>query len=143
MAEYYISGVAAFLFFWRIWFGHGIATYMGVLSAGLAIALRDPLANLAAWLFITVRKPFSVGDRISISEHAGDVIDQRLFSFSVVEIGKWVDADQGTGRIIHIPNGWVFKYSVQNHTQGFNFLWNELLLLVTLESNWKKAKKPF
>ncbi|MCF7849922.1 MAG: mechanosensitive ion channel family protein [Kiritimatiellales bacterium] len=137
----YATGFMVVLFVWRIWFGQGLATYIGILSAGLAIALKDPLANLAAWLYITVRKPFSVGDRIAINGSAGDVIDQSLFSFTLVEIGNWVDADQSTGRIIHIPNGWLFQYSIQNYNQGFNFIWNELPVLVTFESDWKKTKE--
>ncbi len=126
-----------------IWFGNitGWAAYLGILSAGLAIALQDPVTNLAGWVFIAARKPFAVGDRIQIGEHRGDVIDMRLFQFTIVEIGNWVSADQSTGRIIHIPNGWVFKSSTANYTAGFNFIWNELPITVTFESNWVKAKE--
>ncbi|MCD6119267.1 mechanosensitive ion channel [bacterium] len=118
----------------------GIAAYLGILSAGLAIALQDLLKDLAGWLFITFRRPFTVGDRIQIGEIAGDVIDIRLFQFSILEIGNWVQADQSTGRIIHIPNGLVFKESLANYTLGFNFIWDELPVMVTFESNWEKAK---
>ena len=52
-----------------------------------------------------LRRPFKAGDRIEIGPHAGDVIDIRLFRFSLLEIRNWVDADQSTGRIVHIPNG--------------------------------------
>lgn len=126
-----------------IWFGNitGWAAYLGILSAGLAIALQDPVTNFAGWLFIAIRKPFGVGDRIHIGDHRGDVIDMRLFQFTLIEIGNWVDADQSTGRIIHIPNGWVFKFSTANYTRGFNFIWNELPITVTFESNWEKAKQ--
>jgi len=118
----------------------GIAAYLGILSAGLAIALQDLLKDLAGWLFITFRRPFTVGDRIQIGEIAGDVIDIRLFQFSILEIGNWVHADQSTGRIIHVPNGLVFKESLANYTLGFNFIWEELPVMVTFESNWEKAK---
>ena len=138
----YILGIAAAISILRIWLGGfiGLAAYFGILSAGLAIALQDPLSNLAGWLFITLRKPFVVGDRIEIGGHAGDVIDIRPFQFSMVEIGNWVDADQSTGRIIHIPNGWAFKQSTANYSQGFNFIWHEVPITVTFESDWKKAK---
>jgi len=138
----YILGFTVVLVTLAIWFGNvtGWAAYLGILSAGLAIALQDPVTNLAGWMFITLRKPFSVGDRIQIGDHRGDVIDMRLFQFSLVEIGNWVDADQSTGRIIHVPNGWVFKHSTANYTTGFNFIWNEIPVTVTFESNWKKAK---
>lgn len=119
----------------------GIGAYLGLVSAGLAIALKDPLTNLAAWLFIAGRKPFIMGDRIQIGDHAGDVIDLRPFAFTLLEIGNWVDADQSTGRIIHIPNGLVFTRAVANYAQGFNFIWNEIPITITFESNWEDAEQ--
>lgn len=137
----YILGFISALILWRIWIGsQNMAVYLGFISAGLAVALKDPLVNLAAWLFIMVRQPFTVGDRISIGETAGDVIDIRLFSFSLVEIGNWVDADQSTGRIVHVPNGLLFQQPQFNYTQGFNFIWNEIPVTVTFESDWESAK---
>ena len=114
--------------------------FLGLLSAGLAIALKDPLTNLAGWLFILFRKPFTVGDRIQIGEHAGDVIDIRVFQFTLLEIGNWVDADQSTGRIVHLPNGKVFQQSQANYSTGFEYIWNEIQVNITFESNWIIAK---
>lgn len=138
----YLLGFSLAMALLVVWFGNvtGWAAYLGIVSAGLAIALQDPVTNLAGWVFLSVRKPFVVGDRIQIGDHRGDVIDMRLFQFSLMEVGNWVDADQSTGRIIHIPNGWVFKQSTANYTKGFNFIWNELPVTVTFESDWKKAK---
>lgn len=137
----YVLGLIALLVIAKIWLKADIslATYLGILSAGLAIALQDAIANLAGWLFILIRAPFRVGDRIQVGTQAGDVIDTRLFMFSLLEIGNWVDADQSTGRIIHVPNGRVFKESVTNYTQGFEYIWNEIPVTVTFESDWKKA----
>ncbi len=117
------------------------ATFFGLVSAGLTIALKDPIVNIAGWLFIIIRKPFEVGDRVQIGDQSGDIIDIRVFQFTINEIGNWVDADQSTGRIIHIPNGKVFIESQTNYTQGFSHIWNELGVLVTFESNWQQAKK--
>jgi small-conductance mechanosensitive channel len=114
--------------------------FLGLFTAGLAIALKDPLTNLAGWFFIVFRKPFIVGDRIQIGNHSGDVIDIRLFQFSILEIGNWVEADQSTGRIIHLPNGKVFLEAQANSSTGFDYIWNEIRVLVTFESNWVKAK---
>jgi small-conductance mechanosensitive channel len=58
------------------------ATFLGLFSAGLAIALQDPLVNFVGWMFILIRKPFELGDRIQIGDHAGDVIDVRFFQFN-------------------------------------------------------------
>ncbi len=127
----------------RIWFGifESIGTFIGLLSAGLAIAFQDLLVNIGGWLFITIRKPFKNGDRIQISEITGDVIDIRLFQFSVIEVGNWVDADQSTGRIIHIPNGLVFTKWQANYTEGFEYIWDEIPVLLTFESDWRKGKE--
>lgn len=117
-----------------------LSTFLGLLSAGLAIALREPIVNLAGWGFILWRRPFEVGDRIQIGDHRGDVIDTRIFQFSLLEIGHWVDADQSTGRIINIPNGKVFTEPLANYTLGFRFIWDEAPVLITFESNWEEAK---
>ena len=125
---------------WLNIFG-SVATFLGLISAGIAIALKDPLVNMVGWGFILIRQPFKVGDRVQIGSIAGDVIDIRLFQFSVNEIGNWVDADQSTGRIIHIPNGIVFTEPQSNYTAGFQYIWHEIPVLLTFESNWKKAKQ--
>jgi small-conductance mechanosensitive channel len=139
----YLLGLVSALALLRIWLGgfSGLLASVGIISAGLAIALHAPLTNLAGWVFLAIRRPFVVGDRIQIGDHSGDVIDLRLFAFSLVEIGNWVDADQSTGRILHIPNGQVFQQTVANYTQGFNFIWDEMPVTVTFESDWRKAKK--
>jgi len=126
-----------------IWFPamRGISTFLGLIGAGLAVALRDPIVNLAGWAFILWRRPFEVGDRIQVGTHAGDVIDVRIFQFTLMEIGNWVDADQSTGRVIHIPNGAIFSQTTANYSQGFSYLWNEVAVLVTFESDWQKAKE--
>ncbi|MDZ7764913.1 MAG: mechanosensitive ion channel [Melioribacteraceae bacterium] len=127
----------------KVWYqGFGsIATFLGLLSAGIAIALKDPLVNIVAWMFIVIRKPFETGDRIEIDGLSGDVIDVRIFQFTVMEIGNWVDADQSTGRIVHIPNGKIFTDFQANYSTGFNYIWNEVGVLITFESDWKKAKE--
>lgn len=125
-----------------IWFSEfrSIATILGLVGAALTIALKDPIVNLAGWLFILARQPFKIGDRIEMDDQRGDVIDIRLFQFTINEIGNWVDADQSTGRIIHIPNGTVFTKSQANYSQGFSHIWNEINLTITFESDWKLAK---
>jgi small-conductance mechanosensitive channel len=118
-----------------------VGTFLGLLSAGLAIALKDLVADLAGWVFIRRRRPFDLGDRIQLGEHSGDVVDIRIFAFTIMEIGNWVAADQSTGRMIHLPNASVFTLPLANYTAGFPFLWNELPVLVTFESDWRRASK--
>ncbi len=127
----------------RIWFQglDSLATYFGLLSAGIAIALKEPIVNIAGWIFIMFRRPFELGDRIEIGGHGGDVIDINVFQFTINEIGNWVEADQSTGRIIHLPNSRIFTDAQANFTKGFDFIWNEIPILLTFESDWKLAKE--
>lgn len=139
----YVAFVLVLVLLSQIWVDaiRGLGTFLGLLSAGLAIALRDLVTNTAGWAFILLRQPFRVGDRIQVGTHSGDVVDLRLFQFTLVEIGNWVQADQSTGRLIHVPNSRVFTEPVANYTDEFPYVWHELRVLVTFESDWRKAKR--
>lgn len=128
-----------------IWFEglSGLPTYLGLLSAGLAIAFKDPLANLIAWVYLLSTRLFAVGERIQIGSDIGDVIDIQAFRIVLLEIGNWVEADQTTGRIIYVPNAKVFTETVANYHLGFPYIWNEVSLTITFTSNWQKAKSLF
>jgi len=117
-----------------------VITYLGFITAGVAIALKDPLTNLVGWAYILWQRPFKIGDRIQIGQHAGDVIDINLFQLAIMEIGNWVGLDQSTGRIIHIPNSLVFLEPQANYTEEFEYLWNEISITITYESDWQAAK---
>lgn len=139
----YSLSALGFILVGRVWIKgiDSLATILGLASAGIAIAMHDTIANLAAWLFIISLKPFKVGDRIEIGGVTGDVIDIRLFQFSLNEIGGWVDADQSTGRIVHVPNGKVLREQLANFETGFEYIWHEIPVLLTFESDWEKAKR--
>ena len=96
---------------------------------------------MAGWVYILGRRPFQVGDRIEINQLKGDVVDVRLFRFTLMEIQGWVDAEQSTGRLIHVPNGLLFNHDVANYTEGFAYIWHELPVLITFESDWKLAEE--
>jgi len=138
----YIIIILYILILGSIWLNRlkSISTFLGLLSAGIAISLKDILTNIAGWAYILMRKPFVLGDRIEIDGQIGDVIDIHIFRFVVLEVGNWVDAHQSTGRIIYIPNGKIFTKPLANFHSGFKYIWNELPVLVTFESNWQKAK---
>ncbi len=139
----YIMVLAGVFLVGRLWLDgiQSLATYLGLLSAGLVIALQDLLINLSGYVFITWRQPFVVGDRLQIGEVKGDVVDIRMFSFDLIEIGGRVGAEQSTGRIIHVPNGTVFKEDIANYNQGLPYIWDEIPFVVTFESDWRKAKQ--
>jgi len=138
----YATFVIIFLSLLRLWvipFGD-LATFLGLVSAGVAIALADVLKNMVGWIYILARRPLRVGDRIEAGSVSGDVIDIRLFRFTVMEIGNWVHADHSTGRIVHVPNQVVFSTPIANFTEGFEYIWHEVPILVTFESDWQKAE---
>lgn len=117
-----------------------VATLIGLVAAGATIALAPVIINFAGWAFILLRHPFRVGDRIELAGVQGDVIDTRLQRFTVLEIGNWVDADQSTGRIVHIPNGKVFSDHLANFSAEFEYLWHEIPVLVPFDSDWQSAE---
>jgi len=139
----YLASLLGILLFGRVWFGgfHDLGSFLGLTGAGIAIALKDVLVNFAGWIFMIWRRPFAVGDRIQIGTNAGDVIDIRILHFTLNEIGNWVNADQSTGRVIHIPNGRVLTDVIANYTEGFEYIWNEIPVLVSMESDWERAKQ--
>jgi len=142
----FVITIVGILLIGRIWFeGVGaIGTYIALVAAGLVIVLREPVQDVAGFLFIMWRHPFRLGDRIAIKDATGvvkgDVIDQGLFKFSLMEIGEWVDADQSTGRVVHVSNHRVFIGHVYNYTGGFKYIWNEVTVRLAFESDWRKAK---
>ncbi|MDX5347409.1 MAG: mechanosensitive ion channel family protein [Hymenobacteraceae bacterium] len=142
VSNYIISGLA-FILLINIWFEGfaSVATFLGLLSAGLVLALKEPILNIAGWLFIIWKRPFRIGDRIKVGDNSGDVIDIRLFQFTLNEIQSWVEADQATGRVVNIPNGKLFTEPQSNYNYGFPFIWHEISMHVTFESNWQKAKE--
>jgi len=138
----YTSFTLSAIIIGQIWFKgiQSIATYLGFVSAGIAIALKDPIVNLVGWQYIVWRSPFDVGDRVEIGQKSGDIIDVTPFNFTMMEIGNWVSADESTGRIIHVPNGQIFTQYLANYGKGFQYIWNEISISITFESDWEKAK---
>ena len=141
VANYLTTGLGIILLA-NVWFTsfQSVATFFGLLSAGLVLALREPLLNMAGWFFLIWKRPIRIGDRIEVQGQVGDVIDIRLFYFTLNEIRDWVDADQPTGRVVHIPNSRLFVEPQANYTYGFPLIWHEIPVRVTFESNWQRAK---
>ena len=118
-----------------------ITIFFSAIGAGVALALHEAILCMAGWLYLLIRRPYEVGDRIELGGVKGDVIDIRLFNTTLLEIGNWVDNDQSTGRIVEVPNSYVFRQANFNYNRGFEFIWNEIKVMVTFESDWKRAKE--
>lgn len=139
----YIVTIVLIIVTFFIWIQNinSITIFLGVAGAGLALALQEVILCVAGWLLILIRHPYETGDRVEINGIKGDIIDIRLFQTSLLEIGNWVDADQSTGRIVNFPNSFVYKYENYNYSRGFEFIWHEIPIVVTFESDWKRGKE--
>ena len=131
----YIATLVYILILIPIWAGttQQWATVLSVMGAGVALALHEVLLNIAGWVYIVISRPYRAGDRIEMGTIRGDVIDIRLFQTTLLEIGNWVDGDQSTGRVVHLPHGQIFRNPLYNYTKGFEFLWNEIAILVCVQ----------
>jgi small-conductance mechanosensitive channel len=114
---------------------------IGVVGAGVAVALQDVLASFAGAFSIGFSKLYAVGDRVQIGDTKGDVIDIGLLRTTLMETGRWVSGDLYNGRIVRIPNSVVLKGSVFNYSQGFRFIWDEIRVLFTNTSDCQFARE--
>jgi small-conductance mechanosensitive channel len=114
---------------------------LGLVGAGVAVALQDVLASLAGAFAIGFSKLYMPGDRVQIGDSRGDVIDIGLLRTTLMETGNWVSKDMYNGRIARIPNSAVLKGPVFNYSQGFQFIWDEIKVVFTITSDCQFAKE--
>jgi small-conductance mechanosensitive channel len=138
-----LSAVVAIAIILQIWFPdtQSLVVVVGVVSAGVVIALQDVFRNFAGGILIMTGNLYRVGDRIEIGGETGDVMDIGIMNTTMMELRGWIDSDQATGRITSIPNGKVITTQVHNYTKDHSFLWDEIMIPITYSSNWKKAKE--
>jgi small-conductance mechanosensitive channel len=136
-----VLAVVSFVIIALIWLprGNNLLTALGILGAGLAIASQEMVGSLVAGLNIWVGNIYRVGDRVRIGDVIGDVMDISLLRTTVMEIGEWVKADQYTGRVVTVANREVWINPVYNFTQHWGYLWDEITLPITYESDWQGA----
>lgn len=124
---------------WYNWSTY-IVTFIGIFSAGLAIAMKDIIINIVAGVYIIWTKPFQIGERIEISGHIGDVVDLGFLQFSMLEVGNRVGGEQSTGRMIQMPNMQILYSPIENYEKGFKYIWHEIKVQLEKDSDWEKAK---
>jgi small-conductance mechanosensitive channel len=112
----------------------------GLVAAAFTITMQDVAKNFVGGLSIFFNKIYRVGDRIEIGSKRGDVIDIDIFYTTIMETNEWISADQPTGRLSIIPNGYVLSNATNNYTKDFNFLWDEIYFPITYDSDWKAAR---
>jgi small-conductance mechanosensitive channel len=118
----------------------GLGTIIAVVLAGVAIALQDVLKSVVGWLYISGRTGVEVGSRIEVDGVVGDVIDIGFFKTTVLEIGNLVYGRQSTGRLVTIPNSRMISSNVFMSTVSNPFVWQEVRVVVTFESDWERAE---
>lgn len=123
-----------------------LATVLGFASAGLAIAMRDWFMSALGWLVIIMGGSIHVGDRVRFEKdgmiYVGDVLDislQRITLMEDVTITT-VESNRRAGRIIFVPNNYIFTSMIANYTHGaLKTVWDGIDIIITFDSNHKKA----
>src|SRR5881398_1077810 len=101
---------------------------LGVGSIILALAVQTPMKSFIAWIYILVRQPYRVGDRIKIGDATGDVIDVGYLDTTLWEFGgQYISGDHPSGRVIKFPNEKVLDELIYNYSWPlFPYIWNEV-----------------
>lgn len=115
--------------------------FLGLIGAGVAVALKDPLLSIFGRVAIFAGKMYTVGDRIEISQMKGDVIDVGFMYTRLMEIGNWIEGDMTTGRTVQFSNSKVFADAILNYTSHFEYIWDEIHLPITYASDLKAANE--
>jgi small-conductance mechanosensitive channel len=136
-----------------IWFDNPgrLATVLGLVTAGIAIAMQRVITAVAGYFLILRGKVFNAGDRIVIGGVRGDVIDLSFLQTTVMEMGEakgeqadspsvWVHSRQYTGRIVTVSNAVIFDQPVYNYTREFPFIFEEIAIPIPYDSDWHKAE---
>ena len=132
--------VLLLLFIWDDYI-KSLMTLISVTSAAMTIALRELILNFFCGLYIKIKKPFKVEDRIQIEDLKGDVMSISALNFEVLEVSTKDDNGQSTGIVITFPNSIVFSKAVKNINKGFKYVWNELTVKVKMDSDLPNNKK--
>jgi small-conductance mechanosensitive channel len=111
-----------------------VVTMLGIVGAALVISLQDVCTSIFGWFVIMAGGKLGIGDRLEIDGTRGDVIDIQLLRTTLVEINGWLGVDQPTGRVILIPNNFIFKHKIFNYTHGHPFIWSKIDVTVTFST---------
>lgn len=110
---------------------------LGVISLIVGLALQTTLTSFIGWVYIMVRTPYRVGDRIKLGDATGDVIDVSYLDTTLWEFGgDYLSTDHPTGRVIKFPNSKILDSAVYNYSSPmFPYVWNEIKFNVAYESD--------
>src|SRR5215468_1047759 len=116
---------------------YGAVAALGVGSIIIGLAVQAPMKSFIAWIYILVRQPFRVGDRIKIGDATGDVIDVGYLDTTLWEFGgQYLSTDHPSGRLIKFPNEKVLDELVYNYSWPlFPYIWNEVKFQVAFNAD--------
>jgi len=119
-----------------------LTTFVGLLTAGIAIALQDVILSMAGYFVIIGKYGIRAGDRVRIASVNGDVLDVGLVWIYLIELETRGSDQLPTGRIVEFPNSVVFDHSAGIFKQlpGTRFLWHEVSLVVPRDSDFQSTQ---
>jgi len=126
------------VFFSRIEY---LPTILGLTSVGLIVTMKEITLNLVGWVLIHGSNGFEVGDRIEVDGIKGDVINIGVMRFTLIELNRDYNSDQSSNRLIHFPNHVTVLHKIIVVSQKMDFVWDEMRIHLSLDSNWKKAEE--
>jgi small-conductance mechanosensitive channel len=119
-----------------------LATYAGLLTAGLAVALQNVILSVVAYFFLIGRYGVRIGDRVTISGVTGTVVDIGLVRLYLMELLGSGAEMHATGRVVVFSNSVLFQPSASFFKQmpGTDYVWHTVKLSLTLESDFQVAQ---
>lgn len=120
-----------------------LATYIGLVTAGMAVALQNVILAIAGYFFLIGKYGVRVGDRVQIAGVSGIVIDIGLIRLHMMEVGSAETGREPTGRVVVFSNAIVFQSGASFFKQipGTNYTWHEVTLTLAPGTNYQAAEK--
>lgn len=118
-----------------------LATYAGLLTAGLAVALQNPILSVVAYFFLIGRYGIRVGDRVTISGVTGKVVEVGLMRIYLMELAGAGSVLHPTGRIVVFSNSVLFQPSALfKQMPGADYVWHSVQLTLAADSDYHAAE---
>lgn len=120
-----------------------LATFAGLITAGVALALQNVILSVAAYFFLIGKYGIRVGDRVQIGDVTGDVVDIGLVRLHLLELDTSTGDPQPTGRVVVFSNSVVFQPASNFFRQlpGSNFGWHRITLSLATDVDYKVARE--
>jgi small-conductance mechanosensitive channel len=120
-----------------------LATFAGLITAGIAVALQNVILAIAGYFFLVGKYGVRVGDRVQISGVTGNVVDIGLVRLHLMELASTGNDRQPTGRVVVFSNSIVFQPTASFFKQipGTNFVWHEVTLILSPDSDYHQAEE--